>query len=70
MLQAWSNQADSLNTQMPMLNSKREIFDPGGSYAVAEAISSWSFSGHAMMHYKITRVSFRTQWVNPLWEML
>ena len=70
MLQAWSNQADSLNAQMPMLNSKREIFDPDGSYAVAEAISSWSSSGHAMLHYKITKVSFRTQWANPLWEML
>jgi hypothetical protein len=23
-----------------------------------------------MLHYKITRVSFRTQWANPLWEML
>ena len=68
MLQSWSNQADSLNTQMPMLNSKREIFDPDGSYAVAEAISSWSSSGHAMLHYKITRVSFRTQWANPLWD--
>ena len=68
MLQAWSNQADSLNTQMPLLNSRREIFVPGGSYAVAEANPSWSSSGHAMMHYKINRVSFKAQWANPLWD--
>ena len=69
-LDSWSAQAASVSLGVPALSSRKERFDAAGRYHVADAAISWELSGHIVLKYLITETSFRTQWANPVWELL